>query len=106
MGFGDWKMSNAYGLRVDTPTDQKLRNAEICIDTLTQHLCGLLRVLEDQGLYKRCVIPLSALDVWWYKWNQAQLASKIQEQERYQEQKRRERILAKLTEEERDILGL
>lgn len=83
------------------PTTYDIRNANAA-----NLLCRLMTKIEKEGLYRQFVPKDSALEDWW-NWHKQEDDKKLaEERSRLQRGKLKAQALNKLTEEEREALGI
>lgn len=76
------------------------------LDQATRLLCELCRTIIARAMYEDLIEPSGELSEWWHIHQEKDRIRLLMEQTRKLEEERKQAVLAKLTPEDRKLLGL
>ena len=87
-------------------TDSDIRRLKKEADKLARIACRALQALEDMGKEDFLLLKDDEIRTWWAAHKEADRAAREAERAKQERKEAKERILARLTEEEKILLGL
>ena len=89
-----------------TSTDRDVKALKKEADKLARIACKALQALEDMGKEDFLLLKDDEVRLWWASHKEADRAAREAEEEKQRRREAKERVLAKLTDEEKVLLGL
>ena len=87
-------------------TDRDIKRLKTEADKLARIACRALQALEDMGKEDFLLLKDDEVRTWWVAHKEADREARAAEEAKQQKKLAKERILARLTDEEKIILGL
>ena len=87
-------------------SDRDIRVLKKEADKLARIACKALQALEDMGKEDFLLLKDDEIRVWWTAHKEADRKAREAEEEKQRRKEAKERVLAKLTDEEKALLGL
>lgn len=87
-------------------SDRDIKALKKEADKLARIACRALQALEDMGKEDFLLLKDDEIRVWWAAHKEADRAAREAEQARQERKEAKERLLARLTDEEKALLGL
>lgn len=89
-----------------TSTDRDVKALKKEADKLARIACKALQALEDMGKEDFLLLKDDEIRVWWAAHKEADRAAREAERVKQERKEAKERVLARLTDEEKALLGL
>lgn len=89
-----------------TSTDRDIKRLKTEADKLARIACKALAALEDMGKEDFLLLKDDEVRIWWKAHKEADAKARAEAQAKQERKEAKERLLARLTEEEKVLLGL
>ena len=89
-----------------TSTDRDIKRLKAEADKLARIACKSLNALEEMGKEDFLLLKDDEIRTWWSAHKEADRKARAEAQAKQERKEAKERVLAKLTEEEKVLLGL
>ena len=87
-------------------TDRDIKRLKNEADKLARIACKALAALEDMGKEDFLLLKDDEIRVWWKAHKEADAKARAEAQAKQERKEAKERLLARLTDEEKSLLGL
>ena len=89
-----------------TSSDRDIKRLKAEADKLARIACKALAALEDMGKEDFLLLKDDEIRIWWSAHKEADRKARAEAQAKQERKEAKERVLARLTEEEKVLLGL
>ena len=89
-----------------TSTDRDIKRLKQEADKLARIACKALAALEDMGKEDFLLLKDDEIRIWWAAHKEADRKARAEAQAKQERKEAKERVLSRLTEEEKVLLGL